>query len=247
MVFGIIAVLIYTGFQRGLDTLEIFLVAVAAAVSAIPEGLPAVVTVVLAIGMRIMAKRNAVVRRLVAVETLGSATVICTDKTGTLTMNEMTVRKLYADGQFFDVTGEGYSFNGDVQFEGKAHEDRQLTPHSHSCWKRRLCATTRRSRRRGRSMEIVGDPTEAALVVAARESRHRREIRSRSMLSAPARFHSRANSSTWPWATSRMDTLRVYVKGSVEKVLAMSGQILRMGTTSKLTDKAKECSRQGNR
>lgn len=101
--------------------MEIFLLAVAAAVSAIPEGLPAVVAVVLAVGMRLMAKRNAIIRRLVAVETLGSTTVICSDKTGTLTLNQMTVKRLYLNGQWIKVTGEGYSPEGKFYLGFKWH------------------------------------------------------------------------------------------------------------------------------
>ena len=87
--------------------------------AAIPEGLPAVLTVVLSIGMRTMARRNAIIRKLVAVETLGSATVICSDKTGTLTMNQMTVRRLFTDGRMIEVTGEGYDTKGEFRFNGK--------------------------------------------------------------------------------------------------------------------------------
>ncbi|MFW6103213.1 MAG: cation-translocating P-type ATPase, partial [Chloroflexota bacterium] len=118
VVLGIVAILVIVGLLKGLDSIEIFMLAIAAAVSAIPEGLPAVVTVVLAIGMRYMAKRNAIVRRLVAVETLGSATVICSDKTGTLTMNEMTVRRIYVDGKYVEVTGEGYEPSGGFRHDG---------------------------------------------------------------------------------------------------------------------------------
>ncbi len=129
IMLGILAVLAVVGFLRGLQPLEIVFLTVAAAVSAIPEGLPAVVTVVLTLGMRFMARRNAIIRRLVAVETLGSATVICTDKTGTLTMNEMTVTRIYTDGRFVDVTGEGYIPEGRFEQDGSPFRPAR-EPHS---------------------------------------------------------------------------------------------------------------------
>ena len=113
------AVLVIVGLVKGMAWLGVFLVAVAAAVSAIPEGLPAVVTVVLAVGMRLMARRNAVIRKLVAVETLGSATVICSDKTGTLTLNQMTVRRTYTWRCWTDITGEGYAPEGRFERDGQ--------------------------------------------------------------------------------------------------------------------------------
>lgn len=111
-------IIFLTGYLKGYETVEMLLYSVAAAVSAIPEGLPAVISITLALGVKRMASKNAIIRRLPAVETLGSTTIICSDKTGTITKNEMTVIKVFSGGKKYDLTGKGYEPEGEIKAEG---------------------------------------------------------------------------------------------------------------------------------
>ncbi len=178
------AVIFILGVLRGNEVYEMFLVAVSLAVAGIPEGLPAIVTVVLALGVQRMAARRAIIRKLPAVETLGAATVICSDKTGTLTQNAMTVRRLYcAPDDLFQVTGEGYSAGGQFLQDEKP-VDPASSPHlSLLLTVGALCNDARLTQNKekegaaagGRPVEkgeegmadVVGDPTEGALLAAA--------------------------------------------------------------------------------
>jgi Ca2+-transporting ATPase len=161
-----------TYFREYLEEItEVFIVAISLAIAAVPEGLPAVVTISLALGMREMIKRHALIRRLSSVETLGSATVICSDKTGTLTQNEMTVTRLWADGQFVDVTGSGYAPFGDFKADGKVIKISDYPAIMTVLWLGLLnndasLETTGEEDSR-KTYRIVGDPTEGALLVAA--------------------------------------------------------------------------------
>ena len=163
---GIVALLFGLGLLRGVPLLELTMTSVSLAVAAVPEGLPAVVTVSLALGVRRMSRRNALVRRLAAVETLGSTTVICTDKTGTLTMGEMTVRALYVGEKTYEVTGEGYAPDGAINFAGQKADD------SHSLMLKELgnlligCNNAHVTEVNSR-WTLLGDPTEGAMVAAA--------------------------------------------------------------------------------
>ncbi|MCB9135772.1 MAG: cation-translocating P-type ATPase [Anaerolineales bacterium] len=164
-------VVFFLGWWRGEDPLTMFLVAVSLAIAAVPEGLPAVVTIALALGMREMVKRNALIRRLSSVETLGSATVICSDKTGTLTQNAMTVTRLWVDGQFFEITGTGYTPKGDFRVDGKQVHMRDYPGALTALWIGALNNDALLEMENEHSQEptvrVVGDPTEAALLVAA--------------------------------------------------------------------------------
>ncbi len=167
VILGLAAAAFSIGVARGEHAADMFMAAVALAVGAIPEGLPAVVTVVLAIGVSRMAKRHAVIRRLPAVETLGGTTIICTDKTGTLTENQMTVRELFAGGKKFDVTGGGYEPKGELQLDG-TRLDLAAHPALAECLRAGvLCNDSQITRAEGERPKVVGDPTEAALLVAA--------------------------------------------------------------------------------
>lgn len=157
------------GVARGEKPSEMFKAAVALAVGAIPEGLPAAVTIVLAIGVSRMAKRNTIIRRLPAVETLGSTTVICSDKTGTLTQNQMTVREIFAGGKLFDISGTGYEPKGDFRLDKgvvKATEHPALL----ECLRAGvLCNDSQLLVENGRP-KVQGDPTEAALLVVGEKA-----------------------------------------------------------------------------
>ena len=163
---GLAGLTFAVGLARGESTFDMFMAAVALAVGAIPEGLPAAVTVTLAIGVARMARRRAIIRHLPAVETLGSTTVICSDKTGTLTENAMTVRVLWCGGEGYAVEGQGYTPDGAIR-----HDEMPATIAGavRECLiAGALCNDASLRNERGR-WQITGDPTEAALLVAARK------------------------------------------------------------------------------
>ena len=169
LALGIVAVLFGLGLLRGTDVFELFLTSISLAVAAVPEGLPAVVTVALSLGVRRMARRRALVRKLAAVETLGSTSVICTDKTGTLTVGEMTVRALYVGGQTYEVTGEGYGPEGEVRLEGK-RSDPSTAPSLLELANVIIGCNNAHLMREGGAWKVVGDPTEGALLAAGRKA-----------------------------------------------------------------------------
>ncbi len=218
---GVCALLVVVGILKGMELLEVFLLAVAAAVSAIPEGLPAVVTVVLAMGMRIMAHRNAIIRKLVAVETLGSATVICSDKTGTLTLNQMTVRRLYVGGRWIEVTGEGYVPEGEFHSDGyKLNVENEPTLALHLRIGA-LCNDAVLTMEDDRCCRIFGDPTEGALVVAAGKagmSKEKLEKIFPRLDEIPFQSEKLYMATFHPGDGGRV----AYVKGAPEKILSLS-------------------------
>jgi len=169
LILGFAAFAFAVGVWRGEKIVEMFVAAVALAVGAIPEGLPAAVTITLAIGVARMARRRAIIRRLPAVETLGSTTVICSDKTGTLTENQMTVKQILAGGRFYEVTGTGYDASGVIRVDGKPVV-MEKHPALRACLRAGLLCNDSALIRDDGKIRVEGDPTEAALIVAAEKA-----------------------------------------------------------------------------
>ena len=218
--------------------LEMFLTAIALAVAAVPEGLPGVVTVTLAMGTRRMVSRHVIVRKLPAVETLGSTTVICTDKTGTLTHNEMTVKKIFVDGQLVDVEGEGYKTQG-----GFLRDGLKLDPVSEPTLEKLLSTITHCNNASlaidSGKVETTGDPTELSLLVAASKA----GITAKKI----AEKEPRVGEVPFDSERKRMSTINgagtsytVYSKGAPDVLLELCSSINSHGKISNITGKQKE-------
>ena len=222
---------------EGQPILESFMMAVALAVSAVPEGLPAAVTVALALGVRNMSTRNAIVRRLSSVETLGCTTVICSDKTGTLTKDEMTVKRILVNSHLLEITGAGYEpegafFKGSTSIDPAKEEDLSLLL-------KIGCLCNHASLGKNGGWSIVGDPTEGALLtLAAKAGIWRDQLLKEYPIVAEIPFDSSRKRMT---TIHDMDGQKVaYVKGAPESLVALSSFVHREGQVRQLRKKDKE-------
>jgi len=214
------------------NIMETFMTAVALAVSAVPEGLPAVVTVSLALGARELAKRNAIIRRLASAETLGATTVICSDKTGTLTKGEMTVRKIYVNGEMIDVTGSGYEPKGEFLRGGA-----RINPNEDSSLSLLLKTGTLCTNATYDGKSVIGDTTEGALIVAAAKAGMTKEDLEKT--------YPRVHEVPFTSERKRMTTVHktpegkvfAYVKGAPEIVLERCSHVLKSDEVKKLSAK----------
>jgi Ca2+-transporting ATPase len=216
------------GVAQGRPVRAMFLTGVSLAVAAIPEGLPAVVTVALAAGVQRMSRRGAIVRRLPAVETLGCTTVICADKTGTLTQNELTVTKVWAGGKLYEVEGRGYRPEGRFREGGRpvkaegVPELRRVLEIGLLCNTAVLVPPAQEGRRTGpaaRRWRVEGDPTEGALLVAAAKAGlHRAEYERQHRLAEEVPFTAERRRMTAVWEQPG-STLLVCTKGALDVVL----------------------------
>ncbi|MGJ0483427.1 MAG: cation-translocating P-type ATPase [Methylomicrobium sp.] len=227
---GIVALVFLLGLVRSIPPFELFLSAVSLAVAAIPEGLPAVVTMALALGMQRMIRRNALVRRLQSVETLGSAQVICTDKTGTLTVGEMTARQLLAGLRLYHVTGEGYDIEGEFFSDNIKRLPAQDTALYALLYAAAACNDAEII-----NQGVIGDPTEGALLIAAAKG----DITRVAIEDSAPRF------ATLPFDSERKrmtivrreaNAAKAFTKGAFEVVLMRCAYIQHDGEVRPLTD-----------
>jgi Ca2+-transporting ATPase len=221
------------GFQVS-GFIDAFLSAISLAISAVPEGLPAIVTVALALGAREFARRNAIVRRLSSAESLGAVTVICSDKTGTITKGEMTVRQIYAGGKTVEATGVGYEPKGEFRLDGKqvqlGEEEKQLLKIGALCSNAQL-----RKKESDAGWEIFGDPTEGALIVVAdKAGLSREELDEAYPRIREIPFTSERKLMTTVHKTEQGEVV-AYLKGAPETVLDRCSLILEKGKEKKLT------------
>lgn len=236
-------VILIISLLRGFQFLEAFLFVLAAAVSAIPEGLPVVITITLAIGVHRMAKRNAIIRKLQAVDTLGSATVICTDKTGTLTTNQMTTQKIFVNNKIVIVTGVGYTPEGHFEVEGKPIDVAKEEALSFLLKIAVLCNDARLRQHKldgGQSWEIYGDTTEGALIVAAAKAGFQKDDLELQYPRVDEIPFDPKNRYMATFHRISAEKLHVYVKGAPETIIERCFEILEEGKVKRLTSLKKE-------
>jgi Ca2+-transporting ATPase len=233
----VVAIISALGLLRGYGALEMLIWGVSLAVAAVPEALPAVVTGALAIGTHRMAKRKAIVRKLPAVETLGCTTVICADKTGTLTKAEMTVRKIFFNDGIIHVTGVGYEPKGNFL---KNNELIDKDEHLSLLLKAALLCNDASLKKNGKSWHIIGDPTEGALVVLAMKAGLSQEIiRKEYPRIGEISFTSERKLMTTIHSTPEGEKL-AFAKGAIDVLLKKCTKVLRNGKIVSLEENEKE-------
>ncbi|MFO7907871.1 MAG: HAD-IC family P-type ATPase, partial [Pirellulaceae bacterium] len=231
---GLAGVVFVLGLLRGYEWIEMILFSVAVAVSAIPEGMPAVISVTLALGVQRMAKRHAIIRRLPAVETLGSTTVVCSDKTGTITRNEMTATRLWTLNAAYEISGSGFAPEGEILRQSGGEG---LCPEARTLLRLGALANNAALAEEDGNWMLRGTPTDGAILVAARKA----GFSPRALAAEHARLHEIPFSSENKYmATLHPDPESggrvLYVKGGADRVLSCCSHAMVDGKVVELTD-----------
>jgi len=220
IVIVLITIVFLIGKLQGISWLNMFMTSISLGVSAIPEGMPIIVTLTLAMGVSALAKKNAIVRKMNSIETLGSTTVICSDKTGTLTMNEMTVKKIFVNNKDFSISGTGYTWTDKIKISSK--EEEKLMEICENCNNAFI------------GNNIIGDPTEISLKVLARKSSHLKDLKK---LDEMAFTSERKMMSTLHKTDKGKE---IFAKGAFEEIIKKCSHIEIGGKQRKLTAKDKK-------
>lgn len=225
---GVVALLFVIAIFTGRDLVEMLVLSISLAVAVIPEGLPAVITLTLAIGVQNIARKNAIIRKLPAAETLGSTSVICSDKTGTLTENQMTVRSIFVDGVEIEVTGTGYHIDGEFMVEGEKIDPLEINGVDKLLKIGLLCNNSRLVE--GEKCEVIGDPTEGCLITVARKA----GLNDEDII----RDNERSFELVFDSERKMMSTVNngeMHTKGAVASVLGACDRVLEKGKIVELT------------
>ncbi len=241
IILFVIAIVILLGCLRGIDFFDMFMTGISLAVAAVPEGLPAVVTIVLALGVQQMIKKNAIIRRLPAVETLGATTVICSDKTGTLTQNQMTVQKLALANREIDVEGVGYEPFGQFRENGKFIQPSEEQSLSLLLKAAALCNNSSlRQNEDNQNWDIIGDPTEGALIVTAAKAGYQKEgLENKYPRLKELPFDSDRKRMSTIHQTTDGGTL-LFVKGAPDQIIERCKNYMNNGESTQLSKSIKE-------
>ena len=233
----LIAIVFVAGIIRGdLSPIKLLIFALSLAVASIPSALPAIVTVGLSLGAKTLAKKNMIIKKLPAAESLGSATMICSDKTGTITKNQMTVTKIFAENNIFDVSGTGYEPLGKFSIDGKEINSEKIEILARAGY---LCNNSQLNEKEGK-WDIIGDPTEGSLVVLGKKAGMKdEEINKRFSLVQELPFDSDRKRMTkiFSFTEGKKKKVEAYVKGAPDLLLRNCDRILINGKIKKLTPK----------
>ncbi len=241
LILMIVAIIVFLGCIRGIEFFDMFLIGISLAVAAVPEGLPAVVTIVLALGVQRMIKKNVIIRQLPAVETLGATTVICSDKTGTLTQNQMTVKVLALPDKTIETEGEGYQPFGQFQHSGRTIQPSDDLSLSLLLKGAVLCNNAiLQQNSDNQQWEIIGDPTEGALVVTAAKAGYQKR--------GLENEYPRLRELPFDSDRKRMSTIHrspeesfiVFVKGAPDQVITQCKYYMENSKQKELGDSMKE-------
>ena len=241
LILMIVAIIILLGCIRGIEFFDMFLIGISLAVAAVPEGLPAVVTIVLALGVQRMIKKNVIIRQLPAVETLGATTVICSDKTGTLTQNQMTVKILALPDKTIEVEGEGYQPFGQFYHSSRTIQPSDDLTISLLLKGAVLCNNAiLQQNSDNQQWEIIGDPTEGALVVTSAKAGYQKK--------GLENEYPRVKELPFDSDRKRMSTIHrspeesfiVFVKGAPDKVITQCKYYMENGKQKEFDDSARE-------